>query len=165
MSAPKLVKLNGLRTEASIRLFLEFEELLDRIRERAYLLFEARGRWPGASMDDWLRAERELFELPVNELTETEASYEWKISSQGFLPERLNVGVAPYWVTVLGRPDGFERKQLFCRLEMESPIEVDQVKVNFDSGTLRVRMPKVGASREIRPAHPARVDRPSVHAA
>lgn len=32
----------------------------DRIRERAYELYESRGREPGQDQQDWLRAEREL---------------------------------------------------------------------------------------------------------
>ena len=31
------------------------------IRERAYQLFEARGREPGHDVEDWLRAEAEIF--------------------------------------------------------------------------------------------------------
>jgi hypothetical protein len=30
------------------------------IRERAYRIFEARGRQPGHDLDDWLQAEREI---------------------------------------------------------------------------------------------------------
>ena len=32
----------------------------DRIRERAYELYEGRGREPGQDEQDWLRAEREI---------------------------------------------------------------------------------------------------------
>jgi hypothetical protein len=32
----------------------------DRIRERAYELYENRGREPGRDEQDWLRAEREI---------------------------------------------------------------------------------------------------------
>ncbi len=32
----------------------------DRIRERAYELYECRGRGPGQDEQDWLRAEREI---------------------------------------------------------------------------------------------------------
>jgi hypothetical protein len=32
----------------------------DAVRSRAYQLYEARGGEPGADLDDWLRAEREL---------------------------------------------------------------------------------------------------------
>ena len=33
----------------------------DMIRERAYELYESRGREPGQDEQDWLRAEREIF--------------------------------------------------------------------------------------------------------
>lgn len=35
----------------------------DRIRFRAYELFLERGESPGADLEDWLRAERELMKL------------------------------------------------------------------------------------------------------
>jgi hypothetical protein len=35
------------------------ELLLNKIRSRAYQLFEDRGRQPGRELDDWLRAEQE----------------------------------------------------------------------------------------------------------
>jgi len=34
----------------------------DRIRERAYELYESRGREPGQDEQDWFRAERELLQ-------------------------------------------------------------------------------------------------------
>ena len=36
------------------------ECIVDLIRERAYQLFEARGRQQGHELDDWLQAEREI---------------------------------------------------------------------------------------------------------
>jgi hypothetical protein len=36
---------------------------LDRIRARAYHLFELRGRQPSHALDDWLQAERECLRL------------------------------------------------------------------------------------------------------
>ena len=42
------------------RLDVAFDELEDRIRLRAYELYEQRGRTPGYALDDWLRAETEL---------------------------------------------------------------------------------------------------------
>ncbi|MEW5758423.1 MAG: DUF2934 domain-containing protein [Candidatus Omnitrophota bacterium] len=35
-------------------------DLTDKIRKRAYELFEKRGRKPGHAMEDWLQAEREV---------------------------------------------------------------------------------------------------------
>lgn len=36
------------------------DSLSNAIRERAYQLYEARGRQPGSDLDDWLQAEREM---------------------------------------------------------------------------------------------------------
>ncbi|MGH9617866.1 MAG: DUF2934 domain-containing protein [Acidobacteriaceae bacterium] len=42
------------------RLDATFDKLEDRIRVRAYELYEHRGKSPGGALDDWLRAEAEL---------------------------------------------------------------------------------------------------------
>jgi Protein of unknown function (DUF2934) len=34
--------------------------LQDKIRERAYQLYESRGRQPGQDQEDWLRAEQQI---------------------------------------------------------------------------------------------------------
>ena len=38
------------------------EEIQERIRQRAYELYEQRGREDGRDLDDWLKAESELTE-------------------------------------------------------------------------------------------------------
>ena len=43
--------------EVVVKSHLEAEE---RIRRRAYEIYEARGGAPGAELDDWLQAEREI---------------------------------------------------------------------------------------------------------
>jgi hypothetical protein len=43
----------------------EPQELEDRIRARAYQLYEARGRDNGHDLEDWLRAEKEVTERKV----------------------------------------------------------------------------------------------------
>ena len=40
----------------------ESQELEIQIRERAYALYEARGREDGHDLEDWLRAEEEIME-------------------------------------------------------------------------------------------------------
>ena len=40
----------------------ESQELENQIRQRAYALYEARGREDGHDLDDWLRAEEEIME-------------------------------------------------------------------------------------------------------
>jgi len=42
---------------------LPIKDLEQRIRNRAYELYEARGREDGHAVDDWLRAEEQIWEL------------------------------------------------------------------------------------------------------
>jgi hypothetical protein len=42
---------------------LPIEDLEQRIRNRAYELYKARGREDGHPVDDWLRAEEQIWEL------------------------------------------------------------------------------------------------------
>ena len=45
-------------------LFQSIESALASIRQRAYEIFRSRGEAPRNDLDDWFRAERELFEIP-----------------------------------------------------------------------------------------------------
>jgi hypothetical protein len=40
-------------------------EVLEKIRLRAYELYEQRGRWEGHDVEDWLKAESEVTAKPV----------------------------------------------------------------------------------------------------
>ena len=45
------------------------EKIEDQIRQRAYELYEARGREDGHDLEDWLRAEEEVMEQKVRSMT------------------------------------------------------------------------------------------------
>jgi DUF2934 family protein len=66
MIAPKLktsaqpIAIDSKSSTANPVTELSSASLQDTIRERAYELYESRGREPGYDEDDWLRAEREI---------------------------------------------------------------------------------------------------------
>ena len=45
------------------------QELENQIRQRAYELYEARGREDGHELEDWLRAEEEITQQKVRSMT------------------------------------------------------------------------------------------------
>jgi hypothetical protein len=49
-------------TKKTPTLVSESRELKEKIRQRAYELYEARGRDDGHELEDWLRAEEEILE-------------------------------------------------------------------------------------------------------
>lgn len=54
------------------------------IRERAFELFEYRGCTDGLAVDDWLRAEHDLFRVPEAELTEKDGEFKVLLNVPGF---------------------------------------------------------------------------------
>jgi len=59
-------KSNGDKSESATgAMSISSDGALDRVRARAYHLFELRGRQPGHELDDWLQAEREGLRLQL----------------------------------------------------------------------------------------------------
>jgi hypothetical protein len=60
-SQPKIV--SPKRSPSNVAMIADTGPSQHRIRERAYELYEGRGREPGQDEQDWFRAEREILNL------------------------------------------------------------------------------------------------------
>jgi hypothetical protein len=60
-SSPKIVDPKS--TPGTVTKMPDTSQLQDRIRERAYALYEGRGREAGQDEQDWFRAEQEILDL------------------------------------------------------------------------------------------------------
>jgi hypothetical protein len=66
----------------------------DQIAARAYQLYLERGRQPGHDVDDWLQAEYELMQLPVEKLAKLDPpKCKTKISSRRSLVELVRAAI------------------------------------------------------------------------
>jgi HSP20 family molecular chaperone IbpA len=126
------------------------ETLADRIRLRAYEIFQNHGN-NGRDLDDWLQAERDLIFAPESELVERDGKYEIRVAAPGFKPAETNVTVLSDAVIVSAESSHkheenkedvhfceFGAKTLFRRLNLPTPINVDKVTANLDDGMLRI---------------------------
>ncbi len=121
----------------------EVQRAADRIRKRAYELAAERGFAGGHDLDDWLKAENELFDVPASELTETETEYSLRISVQGREPQEVAVNVETRSVAVWGGKAGeANSKELFCQHRLPHPVVAEMAKAFYDSGELSVTIPK-----------------------
>ena len=66
----------------------EVQRAVDSICRRAYEFAAERGFAVGHDLDDWLKAEDELFFVPASELTETESEYTLNVAVSGFKPDK-----------------------------------------------------------------------------
>ena len=127
----------------------------DKIRDRAFELFERRGGAPGFDVDDWVQAEHELFWVPQAELTETETEYKVKVGVPGFDAKDLDITAQPDEILIQGEVEKHEEKteqgvtfsefgakSLYRRFALATPIEVGAVSANVENGMLTITAPK-----------------------
>lgn len=133
----------------------EMRATFEKIRKRAFELFERRGRLPGFDVEDWIQAEHDLFWVPPAELAETEAEFKIKAGVPGFEGKDLEITAQLSEILIQGKTEKreektekgvyhseFGTKSLYRRFVFATPIEIDAVTANVENGMLIVIAPK-----------------------
>lgn len=152
MSQVAVEKVHGDGTQCSQ--FEAIKSLDDRIRQRAFEIFEHRAGGRQSELDDWFEAERELIWSPESDLVEKDGKFELQVAVPGFDAKDISVAALPDAVVVRAesthkhdKGDGdvcfceFERS-LFRRFDLPAPIDVDKVTANLDNGFLKLTAAK-----------------------
>jgi HSP20 family molecular chaperone IbpA len=136
-------------------LFQRIDKALESIRNRAYEMFRLRGNEPGTDLDDWFRAERELFEIPPFELADNGDAFLLKVAMPRYEIDQLEVGVEGDSVTIYGKVDRkrtergeFTHEELFRRFNLPGPIDANNVRSQLADGFLKLTLPKAKAKEE-----------------
>jgi len=157
MSEIAVQKING-GGSASPAVFEEVKELFERVRQRAFDLFQSRKGGPGTELDDWLTAERDLIWAPESEFVEKDGKFEIQIAVPGFDVKDMQVAATRGTLLVRAAKHKHEKgygnfclceeKELFRRFEFPKPIDVDKVKANLDKGVLYITAAKAEEAKE-----------------
>ena len=136
-------------------LFDETEKVFEALQKKAYGFFEQRGGLDGFDVEDWLRAERELFMLPPSELIEENNTLRLKAAVPGMKAENVEVTATPREIIIRGKTEAEEkreeekmyfremsRKEMFRRYELPADVDVDKITAKLEDGMLTVEMPK-----------------------
>lgn len=131
-------------TPASTSLLDRFEELTNQVKERAYQLFEARGRKHGRQLDDWCQAEGELLTACACDVKATDDQLVIEVDVPGFQAEDLKVNVLPDTVIVEGNASQKKSRKdeaaeysesssqtLFQRIPVPETVLVDKAKRHY----------------------------------
>lgn len=136
------------------------ETMADRIRLRAYDIFQKRGT-DGCAVDDWLEAERDLVLTPEPEVSEKDGKYDIRLTLPGFKANETHVTALPDAVIVSAESSRkheentgdahvqeFASRMLYRRFDLSTPINVEKVAASLDGGTLHITAQKSnGAAR------------------
>jgi len=135
----------------SVSLMGEIKILFDRVRQRAFEVFERRGRASGRELDDWLNAEAQLLAAAPAELVEGKKSLEIDVEVPGFSSNQLKVSVLPDCIIVFGKAEAkkgrkqgkvhfseLSHKDLLRHFHLPNQIEPDQVHAFLENGVLKI---------------------------
>jgi len=129
------------------------------IARRAFQIFQERGHAHGSDLDDWLRAENELFHTAHLAVAETDEGLAVSAEVPGFRAEELDINVEPRRLRITGTlrtaPPKPIRKiiygdrcsnRIFRTLGL--PVEVDPKKATavLKDGILELTIPKAAFS-------------------
>jgi HSP20 family molecular chaperone IbpA len=145
-------------------LFERITATADKIRQKAFEVFQCRGCADGRSLDDWLQAERDIVQSPEAELIEKDGKFQVRVAVPGFDSKDIRVTAMPTVLFVEAeskheheKSEGdvyfceFGQKQLFRRLELPAPINVDKVSASLEHGILQLTAPKtVDSANKVR---------------
>lgn len=136
-------------------IFEEIKALAERIRERAYEIFEERGGGNGFDREDWLNAERDLLCACESDLVEKDGKFEVRMNAPGFDPGEVKVTALPDALIVKASSSHrhektednvhfceFGRKTLFRRFDLPEPINLDKVTADLNKGVLHLTAAK-----------------------
>ncbi len=168
MAVKKITTRSNTLSTPSVLTVAESETLFDRmmrdvhdmIAEHAYYLGQQRGFGPGNDLDDWFRAESDLFRAIPVEFTEDDNELKVLAEVPGYTAEDIDVHLEPTRLVIRGKNRREEHgqkqniayserqeSQLFRALHL--PVEVDPEKASASvrDGILELTLPKTQTAR------------------
>jgi HSP20 family protein len=136
--------------------FLEdFAKNTEAIAEKAFELFQKRGFQFGHELEDWFKAERQLFRKVPLEIKDVKGNLNIRAEVPGFTADNLKVSVEPTRITIKGEmEESIEKKdddtiysewksnKLFRTFDLPNRVEADKASAVIKDGVLMLTIPK-----------------------
>lgn len=149
------------RPESITEFWSKVDEVIKQIEERAFQLFEERGREDGHDLEDWFKAEEELL-IPIP-VTITEKGDELHIHAEvpGFAAKEIAMNLEQNTLTLQGKhietrtgtgeagDIQSERRQLYRRVALPANAIPEKAKATMKDGALEIIIPKVADKSSI----------------
>ncbi|MBM3795346.1 MAG: DUF2934 domain-containing protein [Acidobacteria bacterium] len=119
-------------------------QAIETIRRRAFEIFEQKSPQEGSEFHDWLRAERELFEIPEAAIVEAGDSLTARFDVEPSSTHPLTILVEPQAVTAVSFNEQGELK-LLRRLDLSDPVDPLRVSIQQSGAAVEVMLTRAHA--------------------
>jgi len=136
-------------------LFHRMNEIHDAIARRAFEIFAGEGWITGRDLDNWFKAEAELFHPVHVNMSETDDAVRMQAEVPGFSPKELEVTIEPGRVTISGKKESSEEhkegktvyreqcsSEIFRVLDLPAEVEAAKATATLKNGVLALSVPK-----------------------
>jgi HSP20 family protein len=138
------------------KLMDEMAEWSIRVAKRAYEFFAASGFTHGHDIDDWFRAEQELFKPVPCEIKDSTDELVVRAEVTGFDAKDLDVHLSGRRLVIAGQRDEAEEKgekacetarerkfrRVYRMLELPAAVRADKSRAALNNGVLELTLPK-----------------------
>jgi HSP20 family protein len=140
--------------ESTPEFWSKVDEVMKQIEERAFQLFEERGREDGHDLEDWFKAERELL-VPISVIIKEKGDKLHILAEiPGFATEEIALNLEQNALTLQGkhietRTETGEaggilsERQIYRRVALPADAIPEKAKATWKDGTLEIIVPKV----------------------
>lgn len=150
------------RETPALPVFEEMREFMERVRDRAFELFEKRTLNPFTDLDDWFRAEKEVFALRPVDLVEKPEAFHLRMAVPELKPEDIKITATPEELLVRTEPkpvirtaedkvliNEFFEEKTFRRIVLPAPVDVEKVTAHLNAGVLDIVAMKAAKPLEV----------------
>jgi HSP20 family protein len=130
-------------------IFDEMDKMRERIRCRAYDIFQMNGEASGKDLENWLQAEQELVWKPAIELEEKDKEFRLQVAVPGVEPDDIDIEVTAEDILVKAEIQSaqngdiltteFPSGNLFRSVHLPKRIETDKVTAEVNNGMLTLK--------------------------
>jgi HSP20 family molecular chaperone IbpA len=143
----------------------QIQNYFERIRQKAFEIFEKNGAAHGHDVEQWLEAEREIRGRSILEITENEGRFELTVAAPSIEPGAIEVSAFPDLIVVSEKTAQREEKvqagvrlpgsrveRLFYCVTLPEPLDVDSASATLEKGVLRILAQKASRPKQARVA-------------
>lgn len=135
----------------------EMDQLMKRVEDRAFHLFQERGGGDGLALGDWFKAESELLKPMPIQVEETESEVIVHAEVPGFEPKELSIRAESDFIWLHGKAEKkkesekgakeryseISTNEVYRSISLPARVNPDKAHARLDKGVLEIRLAKV----------------------